>query len=106
MRADRLLLPRRGLSQERLVKWLGLLTDVSVALDAQLVVQYVGDYEVAAMYLDWKESPGKYEKALDITLVRAKRSYEQRFQNFASAALDKPLGTAYVRGLERYIRRL
>lgn len=99
-------MPRRGVSQERLLKWIKLLTEISIELDHQLIVQYVGDYEVPAMYLDWKESPESYEKTLGITLQGVKKSHEQRFQNFASAALDKPLGTLYVRGMERYISRL
>lgn len=105
-RADRLLMPRRGLSQNRLVSWLRLLTDVSIALDSQFTTQYIGDYEAAAIYLDWRDSPDRYEKALGITLVSAKKSHSQRFQNFASSALDMALGSSYVQGLERYISRL
>jgi hypothetical protein len=105
-RADRLAVPRRGLSQDRLVRWLGLLTDISIELDAQLTTQHVGDYEIPAIYFDWKKSPDAYEKSLNVTLTGIKKSHDQRFSNFISQALDWGFGSTYVRGMEKYIAGL
>jgi hypothetical protein len=102
-RADRLVVPRHGLSQDRLIRWVELLTDISIALDAQLTAQHIGEYEIPAVYLDWKKSPDAYEKALGITLKGVKKSHDQRFSNFISRALDAGYSPSYVRGLEKCI---
>jgi hypothetical protein len=105
-RADRLAQPRQGLSLSRLLSWLGLLNDISLAMDEQLTAQYIGDYETAAIYLDWKRAPERYESALGITLTGAKKSREQRFVNFLSLAFARPIGADYLRTLEDFMVRL
>ena len=105
-RVDRLGQPRQGLSAKRLVSWLGLLNEISKALDKQLTEQYIGDYEMVAIYLDWQRSPDRYEAAFGIKLVSQKRSFEQRFTNFISAALGWALGHDYFHTMETFVRRL
>jgi hypothetical protein len=83
-----------------------LLNEISLALDKQLTDEYIGDYEIAAIYLDWKESPESYEKALGITLKGTKRSHDQRFVNFISAAIDLPVGSGYGLSLQTFLLRL
>jgi hypothetical protein len=105
-RSDRLARPRSGLSRDRLIRWLGLLNEISVALDKQLTNEYIGDYEIAAIYLDWKERPESYEKALGITLKGTKRSHDQRFVNFISAAIDLLVGSDYGLSLQTFLLKL
>jgi hypothetical protein len=74
-RVDRLSVPRRGLSQNRLRKWLKLLDEVSKTLDVQLTGQHIGEYEIPAIYFDWRKSPANYEAALGITLTGRRKIF-------------------------------
>lgn len=105
-RADRLSVPRRGLSQDRLLKWLGIIRDVSRALDDQLTSQHIGEYEIPAIYFDWRKSPDDYEAALGITLTGHRKSFDQRFSNVISTAFDLGYSPTYVREMEGYIASL
>lgn len=96
-----------GVSHERLIEWLGTLGSVSEAIDAQLNSAFIGGYETAAVYLDWKTQPDAFESSAGLTVAPIKKSSpERRFASVLSAVLDSPLGGAYPNSVQRYVSAL
>jgi len=105
-RADRVIAGGAALTERRLIKWLGVLNSVSTELDRHLVANYIGGYEMAAIFLDWKESPDEYEAVVGVKPEGVNRTHDRRFLKFISGALDIGIGPRYIRSMEAYVNRL
>lgn len=106
-RRRQVLLPfEASVSHERLVQWMKLLGDVSVAIDRHLTTDFIGGYETAAIYVEWKRNPEKFERSVGITLTGHNKSWERRFGKMLSELIDKPLGYKYPQTLAAYVDRL
>lgn len=76
------------------------------AVDAILLAKFIGDYEPAIIYAQWKLDPDGFEALMGVEIIGAKRSHSDRFQNFLGEIFDYPFGTEYCRSLETYFQKL
>lgn len=94
-----------SVSHERLIKWLGIFNSVARAIDEHLTGDYIGDYEMAAIFLEWKTDPDRFEGRLNVNLKPHKRSANGRFSS-AIGAFVPPFGRNYEAALGKYIESL
>lgn len=76
------------------------------AVDDFLLKNFIGAYEPAVIYLQWRENPEAFERSMGVSLTGSKKSHEIRFQNVLGAIFDNPFGKVYCRGLETYVNKL
>jgi hypothetical protein len=98
---------RVQVSHEQFIKWMKLLGDVSEKIDSQLTTKHIGDFEAAAIFLDWKHDPARFEQRVSIFISPENKSLERRrFGKMFSRLIDKPLGDEYPRQLSDFVNAL
>lgn len=94
-----------ALGHDRFVKWLGVVHQAADAIDAHLLAEHVGDYELAALYMEWQRSPDKFEKGIGATVTGHRRDLNLRFPK-AMADYVPNMGRPYLRSMETFVRQL
>lgn len=75
-------------------------------IDSFLMLQYIGDYEPALIYILWKRDPDGFEKTVGVNLKGNKLSHEDRFQNVLARVFDYGFGTTYTRTLQTFVDKI
>lgn len=94
-----------SVSHHRLIKWLGVFNTVARAVDDHLTNDFIGAYELAAIFLEWRADPDRFEQQLNVVMKSAKRTNESRFSS-AIGAFVPPFGREYESGLRQYVDKL
>lgn len=89
------------LSHDRLIKWLGILDDAANAIHSHLLVDHIGAYEIAALYLDWKISPRKFEAAMT-----GNQAWKELKFKHVVGPVFQTVGLEYERTMNEYIDEL
>lgn len=93
-------------SDGRVLEFLANANTFTKLVDAKLVSEHIGGYEIASTYIAWKSDPDNWEKRLHIDISNHNRNYTVRFRKVIGELLDMPIGGEYYRSLERYVRSL
>lgn len=97
--------PSQSLSHERLLKWLGVAKEVADAIDTHLLSNFIGDYEVASIYQEWRLDPAKFELGVKAVLLRPKASPQTRFAR-AMGDYFPNMGIEYLKTMQVHIDAL
>jgi len=99
---------RMAVGHKTLIRWLGILGEVSEAIDSHLNKDFIGGYETAAIYLGWSHRPDAFETAAHITIQpHDKSTQERRFNSLLGQLLNGPrVGPAYSKSVIDYVHRL
>lgn len=97
---------RASISEARLTRLMGVVQSVADAIDDHLLGEYIGAYEVLAIYLEWKQDPDRFESHVGIKLVGHTRQQDQRFGNVLGVLFGAGLGKARLRQMNVYIETL
>lgn len=95
-----------AISESRLLKLMGSVQGVVDAIDAQMLRDHVGSYELLAVYLQWKKDPAKFEEAAGIKIVGHNRQQDNRFGNVAGGLFERGLGVQMLSEMEDYAKTL
>lgn len=76
------------------------------AIDEHLIREFIGDYELASLFIAWKKDPSKFESEVKVNLVEHNKSHEVRFRKMISELLGKRFGKEYISTLETFVKRL
>ncbi|MBV9822169.1 MAG: hypothetical protein JO144_07995 [Actinobacteria bacterium] len=96
-----------AVSEGELTRWLKLVNETALGIDDLLRTQFIGGYEIAALYVDWQADPSAFERRLGVDISSSgKGSLTKRFGKFASAVLGKIVTHTYATEVARYVRSL
>ncbi|MEV1287749.1 hypothetical protein [Micromonospora sp. NPDC049679] len=95
-----------AVSHESVLRWLRCIGEVSDAVDHHLTRDYIGGYESGLIYLEWLQSPSKFEKSVGVTLQGHNKTDTLRFNNMFSELLGNSVGKVYTRSLQAYVDKL
>lgn len=93
-------------SNKRIEKYFSHVQRFVDAVDTALLERFIGDFEPAVIYIQWKRDPDAFENAMGVNLSGAKKSHDMRFPNVLSVIFDRSLGRAYCRSLAQYVGTL
>jgi hypothetical protein len=94
-------------TEKTLLKWFEAVRSVATAVDEQLLVDHIGSYEVAALYLEWEPDPKGFEQACGEVLWNPNASLERNAKKFLTFALGEVgVSVDYVRTLQGYLTAL
>lgn len=89
-----------SLSEKKLLSWFDLTDQVVKAVDKQLLTDFIGNYEVAAMYLEWHKDAANFEAAVGLPPSNKQHTHERRTKKFLANALGRPpMSGEYVRSI-------
>ena len=100
------LMPTARVSDERMTALMNGVQKVADAVDKQLLRDHIGSYEIIAIFLAWDADPSDFERRAGNQLEGHKRSHDQRFSNVVGELIGSGLGSAYIKDLEAYVRKL
>ncbi len=103
-RSDALGPAQLAVSERQVVEWLRILGEVAEAIDKHLCKEFIGGFETAALFIDWRRDPDKFELEADISLSAHKKGdLSNRFATVLGTLLDRPPGTPFVRSIQRFV---
>lgn len=89
-----------SLSEKMLLSWFELVNTIVKSVDEQLLNDFIGNYEIPAMYLEWSKDPASFERDIGISLTSSKDDNERRAKKFLNGALHLPaLSRGYVKSI-------
>lgn len=94
------------ISDSRLQTLMKVVGGVVDAVDAHLMSDHIGGYEVAALYLEWLKGPERFEERAAITLAGASREHSLRFGKAIGQLTGHQFGRPYLRSMKRYVDAL
>jgi hypothetical protein len=83
---------------------MGTLERLSEEIDAMLVTQHIGAFELPSIWLEWIESKDDFEKAAGITPI-TRSSEGLRYRHFVSHFFP-PIGGEYYDTMVAYMKKL
>jgi len=99
--------PRPRSSERELTRWLKAVNESAQGIDDLLRTQFIGGYEIAALYVDWQVDPSAFERRLSVNISESgKGSLTKRFGKFASALLGYVVTHGYATEVAKYVRSL
>lgn len=76
------------------------------AVDAHLMREFIGGFEAAALFLDWSESPDRFERRAGIDLKGGLKEHSQRFRKMYGVLIGSPMHRTYYVTMKRYVDSL
>ncbi|MFC9560372.1 hypothetical protein [Agromyces sp. NPDC056965] len=96
-----------SVSEKRLLNWFDVVRGVVRRVDEQLLRDFIGNYEVPALYLEWAADPVGFESASGVSASLGRYSKERNAKRFLGLAMNKPrLSMAYVRSVITFCNAL
>lgn len=94
-------------SEKNLLKWFDLVRGAVSSVDAQLTRDFIGGFEVVALFLEWSANPQSVEKKLGLSIYNPGYSLSRNFKKFLAAALNYPMASrSYVESVIAYATML
>jgi hypothetical protein len=94
-------------SEQQLLSYFHALEVAAKAIDVHLTTEFVGGYEVAALYLEWLRDPAAFEKSASISMAPgAMGDPINRFGTAIGTLFDTTLNREYVPALKAFIDAL
>lgn len=97
------LTPRISVSENRIETLMRTTQSVVDAIDGHLASEFIGAYEIMAVWLSWSEDPDRFEKRAAIDLHPKKKAQSERFQNVVGDLFGTTPGTDYIKEMTEYV---
>jgi len=105
LKADDYATLRATVGHDRLLRWLGVMVTAARAIENTLMPTYVGGFEIANFYVEWRRDPDATEKRMGIEIASHKRPRPGRFSDVVGRFVG-PVGREYIQTLEKYLDSL
>ncbi|WP_146085746.1 hypothetical protein [Rathayibacter sp. AY1H3] len=103
MLSEQLLAP----SEKNLLKWFDLVRGAVKSVDTQLVQEFIGGFEVVALFLEWNANPQCFEKKFGLSTYNPAYPLSRNFKKFLAVALKYPMTSrSYVESVIAYATKL
>jgi hypothetical protein len=86
-------------------KYLKLIDQAALAIDEQLLPDFIGGYELGAIYIEWRRNAAELSRVTGIKLDR-RGSQSKQLSKFMGALLDHPVQFEFAESIIAYVDSL